>query len=111
MYLSRRAMLAGLASLGLAPLITPASAAQVTATTPEPTARTGMKTFRIGVPAKAMTTDPAVTNDIETHRLARQVCQNLIGADEETGETSPQLAADSANPGDGRQVARDRAEE
>lgn len=111
MYLSRRAMLAGLASLGLAPLITPASAAQVSATTPEPTARTGMKTFRIGVPAKAMTTDPAVTNDIETHRLARQVYQNLIGVDEETGETIPQLAADWAISDDGLQLVLELEED
>lgn len=111
MYLSRRAMLAGLASLGMAPLITPASAAQVAATTPEPKPPTDAKTFRIGVPAKAMTTDPAVTNDIETHRLARQVYQNLIGVDEETGETIPQLAADWTISDDGLQLVLDLEED
>lgn len=93
MHLSRRAMLTGLASLGIAPLVSPASGSSGVAagqTSPETVARI----FRIGVPAKALTTDPAVTNDIETHRLARQVYQNLIGVDEETGETIPELAAD-----------------
>ena len=103
MHLSRRTVLAGLASLGLAPLIRSTSSADLPAgevTTPAP----GAKTFRIGVPAKALTTDPAVTNDVETHRLARQVYQTLIGVDEETGETIPQLAADWTVSDNGREV-------
>ena len=103
MHLSRRTVLAGLASLGLAPLIRATSSAPTPpseVTTPEP----GAKTFRIGVPAKALTTDPAVTNDVETHRLARQVYQTLIGVDEETGETIPQLAADWTVSDNGREV-------
>ncbi|OAV62508.1 ABC transporter substrate-binding protein [Enteractinococcus helveticum] len=103
MHLSRRTMLAGLASLGLAPLIR-ATTADPTPT-PEPTLPApGAKVFRIGVPAKALTTDPAVTNDVETHRLARQVYQTLIGVDEETGETIPQLAAEWTVSDTGREV-------
>src|SRR5699024_5796694 len=59
------------------------------------------ETFRIGVPSRALTTDPAVTNDVETLRLARQVYQNLIGVDDETGETIPALAADWTISDDG----------
>ncbi len=101
MHLSRRTVLAGLASLGLVPFVRPTSAAP----TPEgPVPATGHDVFRIGVPAKAMTTDPSVTNDVETHRLARQVYQTLIGVDAETGETIPQLAADWTVSGNGREV-------
>src|SRR5699024_10026452 len=50
--------------------------------------------FRIGVPARAITTDPSVTSDIESHRLSRQIYQNLIGVDPETGETIAELATD-----------------
>ena len=101
MHLSRRTMLAGLASLGLAPLIRSTSLEPTPeVTTPAP----GAKVFRIGVPAKALTTDPAVTNDVETHRLARQVYQTLIGVDDETGETIPQLAADWTVSDNGREV-------
>lgn len=87
MQLSRRTVLAGLASLGLTPFITPASAASS-----ETTDTTDI--FRIGVPARAMTTDPSVTSDIESHRLSRQIYQNLIGVDPETGETIAELATD-----------------
>ena len=103
MHLSRRTLLAGLASLGLAPLIRTTSADPTS--TPEPTLpEPGAKVFRIGVPAKALTTDPAITSDVETHRLARQVYQTLIGVDEETGETIPQLAAEWSVSDTGREV-------
>src|SRR5699024_2413527 len=87
LQLSRRTVLAGLASLGLTPFITPASAASS-----ETTDTTDI--FRIGVPARAITTDPSVTSDIESHRLSRQIYQNLIGVDPETGETIAELATD-----------------
>ncbi|MDN6350466.1 MAG: ABC transporter substrate-binding protein [Yaniella sp.] len=103
MHLSRRTLLAGLASIGLAPLASPAGASQNVAegqAAPEAASRT----FRIGVPAKALSTDPCVTNDIETHRLARQVYQNLIGVDPETGETLAELATDWTFSDDGLQL-------
>src|SRR5699024_5188827 len=87
LQLSRRTVLAGLASLGLTPFITPASAASS-----ETTDTTDI--FRIGVPARAITTDPSVTSDIESHRLSRQIYQNLIGVDPETGETIAEHATD-----------------
>lgn len=93
MHLSRRTLLAGLASIGITPFAAQASATQSPTTNFRATnLAAGDGVFRIGVPARALTTDPAVTNDIETHRLARQVYQNLIGVDHETGEIIPQLA-------------------
>ncbi|NWN88597.1 MAG: hypothetical protein HLX51_08680 [Micrococcaceae bacterium] len=100
MHLSRRALLAGFASLGLTPFVAPAAASPQQSPSPGSTSRT----FRIGVPARALTTDPAVTNDIETHRLGRQVYQNLIGVDEETGETIPELAIDWSFSNDGLEL-------
>lgn len=104
MHLSRRTLLAGLASLGLAPIAAqswPAPSASKLRSA-EVTASTA--TFRLGVPSRALTTDPAVTNDVETLRLARQVYQNLIGVDNETGETIPALATDWTVSDDGREV-------
>lgn len=103
MHLSRRTVLAGLASLGIAPMVRSASTDHVLTNDVSAPAN-GSEVFRIGVPAKALTTDPAVTNDIETHRLARQVYQTLIGVDGETGETIPQLAADWTVSTNGREV-------
>lgn len=105
MHLSRRALLAGLASLGFAPFTTPTTAtppaaAHIPANATDPTP----EIFRIGVPSRALTTDPAVTNDVETLRLARQVYQNLIGVDNETGENIPALAADWTISRDGTEV-------
>lgn len=105
MHLSRRTLLAGLASLGIAPLATQSLAQP--ADIAQPGATLGLETqrlFRLGVPARALTTDPAITNDIETHRLARQVYQTLIGVDEETGETIPQLAQDWTLSPDGLEL-------
>ena len=104
MHLSRRTLLAGLASLGLAPLVPTAAASQSTVQS-QSVPETAARTFRIGVPAKALSTDPAVTNDVETHRLARQVYQNLIGVDAETGETVAELATDWTFSDDGLQLA------
>lgn len=109
MQLSRRALLAGFASLGLAPFVTPAAASD----TQQPGNSTAQssRTFRIGVPARALSTDPAVTNDIETHRLSRQVYQNLIGVDEETGETIPELASEWEFSSDGLELTLHLAED
>ena len=99
MQLSRRTLLAGLASLGIAPFTEFSAAPQPARFTTDTV--TSSATFRIGVPSRALTTDPAVTNDVETLRLARQVYQNLIGVDDETGETIPSLAADWTISDDG----------
>ena len=110
MQLSRRTLLAGLASLGIAPFAD-FSAASHSATRFPTDAVARAETFRIGVPSRALTTDPAVTNDIETLRLARQVYQNLVGVDQETGETIPGLAADWTASEDGLEIVFDLAKD
>lgn len=110
MHLSRRTVLTGLVSLGIAPLLRETAPTQATPSPAETLSpNSGAQVFRIGVPAKALTTDPAVTNDVETHRLARQVYQTLIGVDEETGETIPQLAQEWTLSEDGRELVLELA--
>jgi peptide/nickel transport system substrate-binding protein len=109
MHLSRRTLLAGLASLGVAPFVD-ISAQPKTARLTTDTV-TSAQTFRIGVPSRALSTDPALTNDVETQRLARQVYQTLIGIDHETGETIPALADDWTISATGHEIAFELAED
>ncbi len=112
MHLSRRTVLAGLASLGLVPFAAPSAATpSPAALTPTVSTNLTPEIFRIGVPSRALTTDPAVTNDVETLRLARQVYQNLVGVDNETGENIPALAADWTISEDGTEVVFELQEE
>ncbi len=48
----------------------------------------------IGVPARPRTLDPALAVDAESHRSTRQVLENLLGVDPDTGAPIPRLASD-----------------
>ncbi|MGD6978047.1 MULTISPECIES: ABC transporter substrate-binding protein [Citricoccus] len=48
----------------------------------------------IGVPSRPRTLDPALAVDAESHRSTRQVLENLLGVDPDTGAPIPRLASD-----------------
>ncbi|MDI3330473.1 MAG: ABC transporter substrate-binding protein [Micrococcus sp.] len=48
----------------------------------------------IGVPSQPRTLDPALAVDAESHRSTRQVLENLLGVDPNTGAPIPRLASD-----------------
>lgn len=59
---------------------------------PRPAPTTVPVTF--GVPSGPQTLDPALAVDAESHRSTRQVLENLLGVDPNTGAPIPRLASD-----------------
>jgi peptide/nickel transport system substrate-binding protein len=55
----------------------------------------------IGVPSRPRTLDPALAVDAESHRSTRQVLENLLGVDPDTGAAIPRLARDWQVTADG----------
>jgi peptide/nickel transport system substrate-binding protein len=66
----------------------PTGPAPATATPPAPTT----VPVTIGVPSRPRTLDPALAVDAESHRSTRQVLENLLGVDRDTGAPIPRLA-------------------
>lgn len=48
--------------------------------------------LRMGISAPPMSTDPSIVADIDSQRFTRQIFQNLVGVDPNTGAPIPQLA-------------------
>ena len=72
-----------------------------TATTPstgaEPTA-----TFTVGTASQPLGLDPALSSDVESYRITRQVLEGLVGVDQTTGKPTPLLATEWAESDEGR---------
>ncbi|WP_178945579.1 ABC transporter substrate-binding protein [Kocuria sp. TGY1127_2] len=58
-------------------------------------------TFVFGNAAAAPTLDPSLTSNLETSRIAAQVLEPLVKADQDTGKPIPGLATDWTVSGDG----------
>jgi peptide/nickel transport system substrate-binding protein len=88
--ISRRGVLAGAAAVVLAgctPDRAPSPAPSATPTAAEPDA-----TFTFAVPSAPSSLDPAVTSDLESWRITRQILEGLVTADPTTSEPAPALA-------------------
>ncbi|GAA2197787.1 ABC transporter substrate-binding protein [Sinomonas flava] len=89
--ISRRSVLAGAAAAvvlaGCTPSPSPDPSPSATPTAVQPEA-----TFTFAVPSPPSSLDPAVTSDLESWRIARQVLEGLVAADPTTSEPSPALA-------------------
>lgn len=101
MEISRRTAMSSLAAAFVLPMT--GCAAQVRSES-VPASGTGTSTsaqppvpatvpLTIGVPAQPQSLDPALTVDAESHRSTRQVLENLLGVDPNTGAPIPQLAS------------------
>ncbi|WP_411373588.1 ABC transporter substrate-binding protein [Arthrobacter sp. MPF02] len=68
------------------------------ATTPaEPTA-----TFNFGTAAQPLGLDPALSSDVESQRITRQILEGLVGVDQTTGKPTPLLATEWSEANEGR---------
>lgn len=68
------------------------------ATTPaEPTA-----TFNFGTAAQPLGLDPALSSDVESQRITRQILEGLVGVDQTTGKPTPLLATGWSESNEGR---------
>ncbi|MDP5228684.1 MULTISPECIES: ABC transporter substrate-binding protein [Arthrobacter] len=67
------------------------------APTPSPTTASQQEpsaTFTFGTPAPPMGLDPALSSDLETYRVTRQVLEGLVTVDSTTGKPAASLATD-----------------
>ncbi|WP_407709607.1 ABC transporter substrate-binding protein [Arthrobacter nitrophenolicus] len=102
---SRRTVLtAGAALLALgatsctaAPAPSPSSGSPSATTPPEPTA-----TFNFGTAAQPLGLDPALSSDVESQRITRQILEGLVGVDQTTGKPTPLLATEWSESNEGR---------
>lgn len=107
MGLTRRTFLGSLASSvslsGITAVLRPHTP---TATaSPSPSADgTAAQSLRMGVPASALSLDPVLATDVESHRLLRQIYDTLVGVDLNTGEPVAGLAESWSVSDDQREV-------
>jgi peptide/nickel transport system substrate-binding protein len=102
---SRRTVLtAGAALLALgatsctaAPAPSPSSGSPSATTPPKPTA-----TFNFGTAAQPLGLDPALSSDVESQRITRQILEGLVGVDQTTGKPTPLLATEWSESNEGR---------
>ncbi|MDJ0321636.1 ABC transporter substrate-binding protein [Pseudarthrobacter sp. PS3-L1] len=64
---------------------------------PEPTAA-----FTFGTAVAPLGLDPALSSDIESFRITRQILEGLVGVDQTTGQPTPLLATEWSASEDGR---------
>ena len=72
--------------------------------TPEPSTSSSSaptKAFRFGTPAPPVGLDPALTSDLESYRVTRQVLEGLLTVDAITGKPAPSLATEWKASDDG----------
>ncbi|WP_457962782.1 ABC transporter substrate-binding protein [Arthrobacter sp. D1-29] len=71
-----------------------------------PTATTGAsdpsEIFNFGTASQPLGLDPALSNDVESHRITRQILEGLVGVDQTTGKPTPLLATEWNESDEGR---------
>ncbi|MDQ0633478.1 peptide/nickel transport system substrate-binding protein [Arthrobacter pascens] len=75
-----------------------------TSTTPSttPPEATPTATFNFGTASQPLGLDPALSNDVETYRITRQILEGLVGVDQTTGKPTPLLATEWSESDEGR---------
>jgi peptide/nickel transport system substrate-binding protein len=87
----------GATSCTAAPSPSPSSGSPSATTPAEPTA-----TFNFGTAAQPLGLDPALSSDVESQRITRQILEGLVGVDQTTGKPTPLLATEWAESNEGR---------
>ncbi|WP_258802522.1 ABC transporter substrate-binding protein [Pseudarthrobacter sp. NS4] len=87
----------GATSCTAAPSPSPSSDSPSATIPAEPTA-----TFNFGTAAQPLGLDPALSNDVESQRITRQILEGLVGVDQTTGKPTPLLATEWTESNEGR---------
>lgn len=87
----------GATSCTAAPSPSPSSGSPSATTPAEPTA-----TFNFGTAAQPLGLDPALSSDVESQRITRQILEGLVGVDQTTGKPTPLLATEWSESNEGR---------
>lgn len=87
----------GVSSCTGAPAPSPSSGSPGSTGPSEPTA-----TFNFGTAAQPLGLDPALSSDVESQRITRQILEGLVGVDQTTGKPTPLLATEWNESNEGR---------
>ena len=87
----------GVTSCTAVPSPSPTSGSPSTTAAPEPAAA-----FNFGTAAQPLGLDPALSNDVESQRITRQILEGLVGVDQVTGKPTPLLATEWTESNEGR---------
>jgi peptide/nickel transport system substrate-binding protein len=87
----------GATSCTAAPSPSPSPGSPDTTTPAEPDA-----TFNFGTAAQPLGLDPALSSDVESQRITRQILEGLVGVDQTTGKPTPLLATEWSESNEGR---------
>ena len=87
----------GAASCTAAPAPSPSSGSPDATTPAAPTA-----VFNFGTAAQPLGLDPALSGDVESQRITRQILEGLVGVDQTTGKPTPLLATEWTESNEGR---------
>lgn len=60
------------------------------------------ETFTFGTASQPLGLDPALSSDVESYRITRQILEGLVGVDQTTGKPTPLLATEWTESDDGR---------
>ncbi|MDT0167491.1 ABC transporter substrate-binding protein [Pseudarthrobacter sp. BRE9] len=73
-----------------------------TSGTPSSTPAEPDATFNFGTAAQPLGLDPALSSDVESQRITRQILEGLVGVDQTTGKPTPLLATEWNESNEGR---------
>lgn len=59
-------------------------------------------TFNFGTAVQPLGLDPALSSDVESQRITRQILEGLVGVDQTTGKPTPLLATEWSESNEGR---------
>jgi peptide/nickel transport system substrate-binding protein len=80
----------------------PAPSPSSPTTSPPSTGTEPTATFSFGTASQPLGLDPALSSDVESYRITRQVLEGLVGVDQTTGKPTPLLATEWAESDEGR---------
>ncbi|WP_354214413.1 MULTISPECIES: ABC transporter substrate-binding protein [unclassified Arthrobacter] len=81
---------------------TPPPSPSATSPSTSPTGLEPTETFTFGTASQPLGLDPALSSDVESYRITRQILEGLVGVDQTTGKPTPLLATEWTESNEGR---------